>query len=270
MSKTFNISVEELRGSSQEKLEAMAFNLLIKLKFRSSSYHKSGDVEGVILNGYRRLKSVFNLGYQKANRVLNNGLKYGYITDNGDSYIANPLRNKGDYSVKIKLGLDYKIKDIQDVLLNVLVTDKVMSVNHLAYTYNLLHGKVNSLKECKLRRKLKKELKLKYDANRGFQNIISYNTLGKQLKISKYKAIRAMKTLVGKKTIKKEYNIDVIKGKVASRDERIGYNMFEYGFMFNLIDKGVEKTAIQYANSYFVNPLVKGMFFRDRGRSAVC
>ena len=79
-----------------------------------------------------------------------------------------------------------------------------------------------------------------------------------------------MKTLVDKKTIKKEYNIDVIKGKVASRDERIGYNMFEYGFMFNLIDNGVEKTAIQYANSYFVNPLVKGMFFRDRGRSAVC
>ena len=72
--------------ADKEKLEALAFAVFIKTKFVSSVFNDAT---------IRRCNKVFGMGSTKSSRLINNGLKYGYLIRSGKDIIATKIRDKG-------------------------------------------------------------------------------------------------------------------------------------------------------------------------------
>ena len=77
-----SINIAEDAVADENKLEALAFSMLIKTKFVSSVF-KDATV--------RRCNKVFGMGSTRSNRLINNGLKYGYLMRSGNDIIATKI-----------------------------------------------------------------------------------------------------------------------------------------------------------------------------------
>lgn len=79
--------------NNKDRLEALAFALLIKLTFQNSIV-KSTSI--------RKLTYIFRMGWTKLSKVLKNALRYGYIVKEGDIYFAPSLKQRGSFNKKLK------------------------------------------------------------------------------------------------------------------------------------------------------------------------
>lgn len=81
---------------TKERLEALAFALLIKLTFVDSTIKNTS---------IRHLTYNLRMGWTRLSRMLKNALRYGYIVKEGDAYFAPSLKQRGSFNYKAKFDL---------------------------------------------------------------------------------------------------------------------------------------------------------------------
>lgn len=79
--------------NDKDRLEALAFALLIKLTFVDSVV-KSTSI--------RQLTFIFRMGWTRLSRVLNNALQYGYVVKEGDIYFVPTLKQRGSFNKRME------------------------------------------------------------------------------------------------------------------------------------------------------------------------
>ena len=193
--------INEARESA-ERFDAFAFAVCIKLKYSSSVIHKA-DI--------RTIRTTFGIGTEKASKVLKNALKYGYVEERDNMYIAKKIKsvylNKkngiistGFDNLTLKYDKDnITLKNVRKEL------EKLTVYNHIR-----TNEKVRTLKQCKQNPSNLKEYKSakatiqrwcvdKFDTDGG----LSYTAIAKKLNVSKNKAIAIIKQMVIDKMIDK-------------------------------------------------------------------
>lgn len=81
---------------NKDRLEALAFALLVKLTFVDSII-KSTSI--------RQLTHIFRMGWTRLSRVLDNALRYGYIVKEGDTYFVPTLKQRGTYNKRLEFNI---------------------------------------------------------------------------------------------------------------------------------------------------------------------
>jgi len=196
-----SFKIKEAR-ESDERFDALAFAVCIKLKYASSAIHKA-DI--------RSLRANFGIGTEKASKVLKNALKYGYIKEENGMYIAqkiksvylnkkNGILSTGFDNITLKYDNEkITLKNVRKEL------EKLTVYNHIK-----TNEKVRTLKQCKRNPSNLKEYKAakatiqrwcvdKFDTDGG----LSYTAIAKRLNVSKNKAIAIIKQMVVDKMIEK-------------------------------------------------------------------
>ena len=82
------IGTEYLRfvAGHQDRIDALAFAVLVK----------QDRINSLITNAtYRKLKAIFSIGQAKLKKVLNDGVKFGFLRWEGKNLIANKLHEEG-------------------------------------------------------------------------------------------------------------------------------------------------------------------------------
>lgn len=244
-------------------LEALAFAVLIKQKFVSSSLHYSKKRWNK--TNTRALCKMFKISQSKLQQVTSNGLKLGLLRKDNDCIIANPLREYNTLRVKIPFAKRfYTLKDVVRVLRNAWATYYISRVNFVEYKVNMHKGGVDSVKSKSEYKALKKDIAPIYDSIRGFSSNISYETIANECNITRLEAIRVINTLEAKGTITKEKNI-AVKPYLPQGSLNL-LNELKGQFFFNSVNKrtGELVTLVQYPNSYKVSNLVNKLIRVDK------
>ena len=201
--------IKEAR-ESDERFDALAFSMCIKLKFSSSCLHKS-DI--------RNIKQLFSIGTEKASKVLKNALMYGYIREYGDFYIVpkfkQPFNNAKLYVDNITL------KIVKKELIKLTICNHI-KVNEKVYSLKQTAKNPKTLKEYKTA----KDLLNKWNVNRfDTGGGLSYSAIAIKANVSIKTAITYINEIIESGKIKKQtfklefFNPEFIKS---------GKNIFEY------------------------------------------
>ena len=78
-----NLDLAREAVTSKERTEALAFSLLVKLTFVDSKIHHAT---------YSNMKTLFNMGSSRLQRVVKNAIRYGYLVREGKSLRALSIR----------------------------------------------------------------------------------------------------------------------------------------------------------------------------------
>lgn len=143
---------------SKDRVEALAFSMLIKLTFVSSNV-QSATVA--------RCKSIFRMGSTKMSRVIRNSLKFGYTKKIGDNLIALPFKGSKNYCLKLDFKFltasftgenvcQYSIKDLVRIIKQSVLLNHIRKSNDCADTYNNSSNPKNHAVLAKAKRKLKR------------------------------------------------------------------------------------------------------------------
>lgn len=139
MIQRIRIDMNELRASvsSKERLEALAFCVLIKLNFVNSEMYGATS---------RRMCEFFGMGATKLTRCVRNAIRFGYIKREGGSIIANRLRGESGYEYFMmqefytfsfnETGKSvYRIKNIEDTLRKAVLLNHIKMQNQSCETH---------------------------------------------------------------------------------------------------------------------------------------
>lgn len=261
--RNIRIPLDMIEASCEDKAlrDAIVISIGIKSNFSSSNLHYKRERNGkTCLNAMREL---FKCSHITFNRMLLNAIKLGFIRRNGDYIIANPIRERGAYSVCLPTVKGMSLQRINKALDNVVYSYKVMCLNNASYSIKMANGVlVHSHKDLKKYNKAKKNTTESERAS-GFYDIISYDTLSKLTNVSRLQAIRDIKHLVRIGTIQKEEKVQVIEDKPLNSYDLAILNESEYGFFFNKRVDGQMKLVHQMANAYTLNAEVTSLFKFD-------
>ena len=127
MDKKIYLSIKEANSALDDKyrLEALAFCLLVKMSFISSSI-KSPSI--------RKCKEKFHIGSCRMSRILKNGIKYGYFKKVDNNIVATRIRSHKEYNIIIERKrtyselnkIPYTLRDIIDLI------RKSVLLNHIS------------------------------------------------------------------------------------------------------------------------------------------
>jgi len=254
--------IKELTGS-KDRIESLAFALLIKGMYRSSCLHYNRDRGGK--RNYRGLSKLFRMGHIKLRRLLTDGIKYGYLKVEGDYIFANPVKTMDYHNFKFEFDKDFKFNEkgshdkIVRKLRETMVILKLDTNKYLKHTQelareNLLKGNSKVIKAQIRTRERAKKYGLKY--NNDVHDRCAYITWSKFLAVSRTTAIEIINDMVGCGYISKKINLTKIdidtNLSVAARKamtEDIG------GFIVyvrNTLTNGIQ-AYYQQSNSYTLN-----------------
>lgn len=178
---------------SKDRLEALAFAIQIKTAFVSSRLHK---------DHINTLKSKFNVGYDRLVRMIENGLRYGYLKRSNGFILANKLYEKKD--ICIKINLDQKIysnNQIKELIQRSVILDHI---NKVDFINNTLIQTTDTKKGYKARKRAVKKL-YKYVRTIPTELIrLSYIRIAQIANITRQKAIEFISIMVQKGIISKK------------------------------------------------------------------
>lgn len=212
MERTLRISSAIVKEAvvDKDRFEGLCFSILIKAKFTNSLLYA---------HSIREMKSIFGMGQTKLKRVLNNAIKFGYITKEGDSYRSLSLIRKKSRVFRISPSPSFK--DIDYTLRGVCMKDKVLGMEFFRNTiYNSRRGTLASIKEN--RKKIKRYGM--HQENNTFNGSISKGRLSKVLCCSKSKLNKVIRSLVQGREI--EVVVNTLKIDALSRWGMVSYNDF--------------------------------------------
>lgn len=143
---------------SKDRIEALAFSMLIKLTFVSS------NVQSATVS---RCKSIFGMGSTKMSRVIRNAIKYGYVQRVGNDLIALPFKGNKNYCVKLDFAFltasftkanicQYSIKDLIRIIKQSVLLNHIRKTNDCADTFNNSSNPKNKAVLVKAKRKIKR------------------------------------------------------------------------------------------------------------------
>lgn len=176
-----SIKMAEEAVADKEKLEALAFAVFIKTKFVSSVFNDAT---------IRRCNKVFGMGSTKSSRLINNGLKYGYLIRSGKDIIATKIRGKG-LNNKLFFNPDavYSMSHLMDKIRETVLLNKIKKQSWVLDTINKAKHPT-SLTEH--RKTIRKRYARTMIANDG----ISIKRIMQVTNTKKYRAKRIVKSLV--------------------------------------------------------------------------
>lgn len=217
MPKTLNISVVNLNEalSNKDMFDAFALAIAIKLKYSSSVMHKT-DI--------RTLKLTFGVGTDKASKAFKNAVRFGYISEYENMFVANKVAAEYYGNTKLIFDCAITLKNVirelkkLSILNHISVNDKVCSLKKTA-------SNPSNLKEFKsAKAKISKWGVNKFDTDGG----LSYNAIAKSAKISQRTAITLIKELVSEaKIVKKTFKLEIFNNFIENKGLNLK-NVFEF------------------------------------------
>lgn len=160
MIRTLRLSVKVANEavSSKERLEALAFAMMIKLTFVSSSVQSPT---------YDRLRSIFGMGNAKLKRLITNGLKYGYLKRVNGALYATPIKEVGfnEYlkfpfktaSFLPEVKCSFKHKDIKNKIRSTVIQNHIRKQTECNVTIKKASAPKNANQLRSAKRKLKRK-----------------------------------------------------------------------------------------------------------------
>lgn len=245
-----NVAIEILEGAikSKDKKEALAFCLKVKAMFGSST---------LIKRNYSELQKTLRMSYNKTKRCIENALKYGYMREEGNLYIANKL-SKG-LCVKINVK---EAKEPNAVLYIVRELEKAMMLVHISRVNYVAHSK-NSASNPKSVEEFKKAnrrlKKCGVNCNDNVTGRVSYIRLAEIAYIPRKRAIMLIRELVNSGVLSKEYfyeeqdvlfpkngnSDDIYLDSVSTKNKR--------GYLIRMCLNGKISLFIQLSNIFTLN-----------------
>lgn len=197
---------------SAEGFDALAFAVCIKLKFSSSCLHKS-DV--------RNLKKLFSIWSEKAGKIIQNALEYGYIKEYGSFYVVPKLKdtfNNGTLSIETE---NITLKNVRKELIKLTICNHI-HINEKVQSLKQKASNPKTLKEYKTAKKLTKKWNVtKFNTDGG----LSYSAIAKKANVSVKTAIKYINELVSANIIKKQtFKIEFFNPVFIKSDK----NIFEH------------------------------------------
>ena len=203
--------------SSKEMTESLAFAMMVKLTFVNSK------IKNATIN---RCKKIFGIGSTKMCRIINDGIKYGYLRKEGGAIIANSLRSEKTYhfhsdfealtasrTVGKKAGANgkkeevqcqYKLKEIIALIREAVLLNHISKQSECSDTINSLQAPKTS-RQLKKAKKWQKRMRLLEDntcerlSNRRIMDITH---------ASLYHSRKLIRSIVGKRwALKRDYII---------------------------------------------------------------
>lgn len=137
MKRSIYISISEASFAvrSKERLEGLAFAVMVKMAFRSSRVNNPTN---------RNLMRIFHMGSAKTARVLKNALDGGYVRRDGKSIVACPVKAAGDYTCRFSFDVPtngecpMRIADVIRGIRASIVLNHVKKQNDCGNTYKAL------------------------------------------------------------------------------------------------------------------------------------
>ena len=183
-----SINIAEDAVADENKLEALAFSMLIKTKFVSSVF-KDATV--------RRCNEVFGMGSTRSNRLINNGLKYGYLKRSGKDIIATKIRDKGlNNKLFFNPGAVYSISQLKDKIRETVLLNKIKKQSWVLDT-------INKAKHPKNLTDYRKRIGKRYARTMTANDGISVKRIMQVTNTKKYRAKRIANSLVNSMQISK-------------------------------------------------------------------
>lgn len=199
--------------SSKEMTEALAFSMLVKLTF----------VNSVINNAtVKRCKNIFGIGSARMCRIIRNGIKYGYLTRDGNSITAVSVKSGSSYHfhqdfdaltakrTECERGKDdeveckYKLKDMIALIREAVLLNHISKQSECADTIKSLQDPKTS-KELKKAKRWQRRMRLLEDkacerlSNRRIMDI-THSSL--------YHSRKTIRSIAGKRwALKRDYVI---------------------------------------------------------------
>lgn len=194
--KVFNLNMKIAQDAlkSKEALEALAFCIMVKNTFTDSTI-KNATI--------RKCKTIFHIGTSRMVRIIQNGIKYGYLIKRGDDIVANKFNDKKAFSYRLKfhyfkfdpeLGCTIRIKDVVSIIRQAVVANHIRKMNSTTDTLNM----TSSPKSTKEYKKAKARIKrmLKGDSFK-IRDYVSNSRLAKIANTSLYNIRKCISSLVG-------------------------------------------------------------------------
>lgn len=248
------ISKEFVRSDfkSKERREALAFAILLKLKFRSSTLHYDRERDGK--TKLRALAPFFRMGNVKLMRAIKNGLKFEYLRQEGNLIIANKVKclDYHNYYINFDGQKNYEIKDIEKEL------EKAFVYCHIETLEYLVHKKDNPKNFKSVKQAKKDSLKLElYGIKEDsiVDNKVSYKTWATHLGVSRSYAISLIKEMVKEGRIGVSHYFEEIGDKdLTITDKKEIVKVFG-GFVRGLLNPRTNKieNVLQLSNKYSLN-----------------
>ena len=137
MKRSIYISISEASFAvrSKERLEGLAFAVMVKMAFLSSRVNNPTN---------RNLMRIFHMGSAKTARVLKNALDGGYVRRDGKSIVACPVKSAGEYTCRFSFDVPtdgecpMRIADVIRGIRAAIVLNHVKKQNDCGNTYKAL------------------------------------------------------------------------------------------------------------------------------------
>lgn len=250
MNRTMNISIELLEEAIQNKdrKEALAFCLKVKGMFGSST---------LIKRNYSELQKLLRMSYNKTKRCIENALKFGYMREEGNLYIANRF--------SIGLCVKLSIKEVEKpnaVLYIVRELEKAMMLVHIGRINYVTHSKISASNPKSVVEFKKGKARLKkcgVNCNDNVTGRVSYIRLAEIAYIPRKRAIMLIRELVNSGVLSKEYfyeeqdvlfpkngnSDDIYLDSVSTKNKR--------GYLIRMMVNGKISLFIQLSNIFKLN-----------------
>lgn len=197
MDKKIYLSIREANSALDDKyrLEALAFCLLVKMSFVSSS---------IKYPSIRNCKDKFHIGTSRISRILKNGIKFGYLKKENNVIIAGKIKSHKEYNISIECKsysenncIPYNLKNIIDLI------RKSVLLNHISKqsdcTDTLIQRQSPSNRK-EYKRAKKRVLKLACDTATTYRGL-SNKRISEITHTKLYRAKRLIKSLVSSECV---------------------------------------------------------------------
>lgn len=149
MEKVLYLSIDKAQYAikSKDRLEALAFSLIVKCKFNSSRVNDAS---------IRNCKKLFKIGTTRMSRILKNSIEFGYMRRDGNCIVSNSIKSKG-YNIRLSIP-EYTISWMMDVIRESVLLNHFKIQNRITDTLKSFSDPKN-LKEYKsARRRIKQSM----------------------------------------------------------------------------------------------------------------
>lgn len=242
MKRTIYISRDIVKDAilSNDKLEALAFALQIKMAYISSMVNKENITD---------IMSSFHMGHIKLSRLMCNAEKFGYTRNLNGYIIANKLHAKKQ--IKFKIEVTQKLHKHIDIVKLIQKLAMLDHINKVDFINNTLIQATDTKNDYKSRKCAVKKL-YKYVSTIPTEKIrLSYARLAQVCNINKNNAILLMKDLVKSGVVSKTHTFIKTNLKIS-----IGNNyQYQYNNSYNrgYLRKIDGLFHIQLSNVYSIN-----------------
>ena len=259
------ISIEESVSAfqSKEKAEAYIFAMLIKASSLSSRINDPST---------RNLKSILHIGNTKCCRALKNALEYGYVRYEGQTLVANILKENKDNVRPIffersthgqdgSLSCSVSFKEMEKLIREQVIINHVKKQNLCEKTYKAVtDGEVDGEKLTVEQIKVYRRRKNRLSHTKEFHKGLSLAKVMNILQTSRYAARNLIRELVATgKLIKNEVLEETgIEPKNFGRQARRYMKEIGYGGYFLFIDG---KIMCQRSNVYICNDNLNAKYY---------